>query len=105
MLQRLFHLERYGDQLAIKLSRRVKDTEGSLKSVEAERQGLGSAGKEALAEATTVLEDAKKHAASSRNLLQAAIEAHEAMGKIRELDMENGGSKGSWMNLPFMRKR
>lgn len=94
MLQRLFHLERYGDQLAIKLSRRVKDTEGSLKSVEAEQQGLGSAGKEALAEATTVLEDAKKHAASSRNLLQAAIEAHEAMGKIRELDMEKRRLQG-----------
>lgn len=94
MLQRLFHLERYGDQLAIKLSRRVKDTEGSLKSVEAEQQGLGSAGKEALAEATTVLEEAKKHAASSRNLLQAAIEAHEAMGKIRELDMEKRRLQG-----------
>ncbi|MBU5348823.1 AAA family ATPase [Paenibacillus lautus] len=94
MLQRLFHLERYGDQLAIKLSRRVKDTEGSLKSVEAEQQGLGSAGKEALAEATTVLEVAKKHAASSRNLLQAAIEAHEAMGKIRELDMEKRRLQG-----------
>lgn len=94
MLQRLFHLERYGDLLAIKLSRRVKDTEGSLKSVEAEQQGLGSAGKEALAEATTVLEDAKKHAASSRNLLQAAIEAHEAMGKIRELDMEKRRLQG-----------
>lgn len=94
MLQRLFHLERYGDQLAIKLSRRVKDTEGSLKSVEAEQQGLGSAGKEALAEATTVLEDAKKHAASSRNLLQTVIEAHEAMGKIRELDMEKRRLQG-----------
>ncbi|MBT2761636.1 AAA family ATPase [Paenibacillus sp. ISL-20] len=94
MLQRLFHLERYGDQLAIKLSRRVKDTEGSLKSVEAEQQGLGSAGKEALAEATTVLEDAKKHAASSRIILQTAIEAHEAMGKIRELDMEKRRLQG-----------
>lgn len=94
MLQRLFHLERYGDQLAIKLSRRVKDTEGSLKSVEAEQQGLGSAGKEALAEATTRLEDAKNHAASSRNLLQAAIEAHEAMGRIRELDLEKRRLQG-----------
>ncbi|WP_339271914.1 AAA family ATPase [Paenibacillus sp. FSL K6-1330] len=94
MLQRLFHLERYGDQLAIKLSRRVKDTEGSLKSVEAEQQGLGSAGKEALAEATTRLEDAKKHAVSCRNHLQVAIEAHEAMGKIRELDMEKRRLQG-----------
>lgn len=88
MLQRLFHLERYGDQLAMKLSRRVKDTDGALKSIEAEQQGLGSAGKEALAEAKTALEDAKKLAVSSRSRLQATIEAHEALGKIRELDME-----------------
>lgn len=94
MLQRLFHLERYGDQLAIKLSRRVKDTEGALKSVEAEQQGLGSAGKEALAEAAAVLEHAKKHAAFSRNQFQAATEAHEAMGKIRELDMEKRRLQG-----------
>ncbi|KOP64223.1 chromosome segregation protein SMC [Bacillus sp. FJAT-18019] len=94
MLQRLFHLERYGDQLAIKLSRRVKDTDSSLKSVEAEQQGLGHAGVEALDEATRALEEAKKHAMSSRDQLQAAMEAHEALGKIRELDLEKRRLQG-----------
>jgi len=88
MLQRLFHLERYGDQLAIKLSRRVKETDGALKSVEAEQQGLGSAGKEALAEAELALEQAKKHAEASRRRLQSIQERHESLSKLRELDLE-----------------
>jgi len=94
MLQRLFHLERYGDQLATKLSRRVKDTDSSLKSVEAEQQGLGQAGIQALDEATRALEEAKRHAVSSRDQLQAAMEAHEALGKIRELDLEKRRLQG-----------
>ncbi|GAB6929558.1 exonuclease subunit SbcC [Paenibacillus sp. JCM 10914] len=88
MLQRLFHLERYGDQLGIKLSRRVKETEGSLKSVEAEQQGLGNAGKEALVQAEALLVEAREHADALRKKLQGASERHEALGKTRELDME-----------------
>lgn len=88
MLQRLFHLERYGDQLALKLSRRVKDNDGAIKSVEAEQQGLGNAGEEAVAEAEKALSDAIIHAEESRKNLQAATERSEAMSKIRELDTE-----------------
>lgn len=88
MLQRLFHLERYGDQLAVKLSRRVKENDGALKSIEAEQQGLGNAGKEAVAEAEKKMEEAVVHAEKSRKALRAATEASEALGKIRELDLE-----------------
>ncbi|WP_054956669.1 AAA family ATPase [Paenibacillus dakarensis] len=88
MLQRLFHLERYGDQLALKLSRRVKDNEGALKSVEAEQQGLGNAGREAVDGAEKTLLEAAAHAEQSRRNLQAAAERSEAMSKIRELDLE-----------------
>ncbi|UNK20046.1 AAA family ATPase [Paenibacillus sp. N3/727] len=88
MLQRLFHLERYGDQLAMKLSRRVKDNDGALKSVEAEQQGLGNAGKEAVAEAEKVMSDAVVHSEESRKNLKAAADRSEALNKVRELDME-----------------
>lgn len=88
MLQRLFHLERYGDQLALKLNRRVKDNDGALSSVEAEQQGLGSAGKEAVSEAEKALSEAAAHAGEARRNLQAATERSEILGKIRELDME-----------------
>lgn len=88
MLQRLFHLERYGDQLAVKLSRRVKDNDGALRSLEAEQQGLGNAGKEALNEAEKMLLEAAKHAGESRKQLLAATERSERMSKVRELDLE-----------------
>ncbi|MFD2880051.1 hypothetical protein ACFTAO_35370 [Paenibacillus rhizoplanae] len=44
MLQRLFHLEQYGDGLALKLSRRVKENEAALRALEAEQQGAGQRG-------------------------------------------------------------
>ncbi|MEK3731190.1 SMC family ATPase [Paenibacillus sp. FSL M8-0334] len=88
MLQRLFHLERYGDQLAMKLSRRVKENDAELKSVEAEQQGLGMAGKEAVAEAEEALAAAKTHADAVRKQLTAVTERAEALGRMRELDLE-----------------
>ncbi|NMO94837.1 SbcC/MukB-like Walker B domain-containing protein [Paenibacillus lemnae] len=88
MLQRLFHLERYGDQLAQKLSRRVKENEGALRAVEAEQQGLGIAGKEAVAEAEKALSAAELHAQETRSRLEAAIQQNESLSKLRELDAE-----------------
>lgn len=88
MLQRLFHLERYGDQLAQKLSRRVKDNDGALKSVEAEQTGLGQAGKAAVAGAEQAVKAAAVQAEHARRQLQVAVERNETLGKIRELDAE-----------------
>ncbi|MFB5266154.1 AAA family ATPase [Paenibacillus enshidis] len=91
MLQRLFHLEKYGDQLAQKLSRRVKDTDSSLKSLEAEQQGLGDASADALKEAELRLRLAVEYAQSSRTQLEAVSREAEAMSKIRDLEMERQG--------------
>lgn len=99
MLQRLFHLERYGDQLAQKLSRRVKDNDGALKSVEAEQTGLGQAGKEAVAEAEHAVKTAAVQAEHARRQLQTAVERNETMGKIRELDAERSRLKSKLDNL------
>ena len=62
MLQRLFHLEKYGDQLAIKLSRRVKDNDMVHQALLAEQQGLGNASQETLEETKRLLQEAVKHA-------------------------------------------
>ncbi|AHD06332.1 AAA family ATPase [Paenibacillus larvae] len=51
MLQRLFHLELYGDQLTVKISLRMKEAEQRLKELSAEQQGLGDASEEALKKA------------------------------------------------------
>ncbi|CAH1196425.1 hypothetical protein PAECIP111892_02233 [Paenibacillus auburnensis] len=85
MLQRLFHLEQYGDQLALKLSRKVKDNEAALRALEAEQQGLGSAGKADVEAAAVRLQEAVRRAAECRKLLEAAQQRSERFAKIREL--------------------
>ncbi|MDR0268991.1 AAA family ATPase [Paenibacillus sp.] len=88
MLQRLFHLEQYGDQLGMKLSRRIKENDGALKAVEAEQQGLGEAGEEALKAAEKQLGEAVLHAESIRAKLQNLTREAEEKGKIRERQLE-----------------
>ena len=48
MLQRLFHLEQYGDELNKKLRQRAANTETQLNGILREQQGLGDSSKEAL---------------------------------------------------------
>lgn len=88
MLQRLFHLEQYGDQLAIKLSRRVKENEAALRALIAEQQGLGSAGKGDVEAAAERLEQATLYAAECRQKLEAALQVSERFARIRELQEE-----------------
>lgn len=88
MLQRLFHLEKYGDQLAIKLSRRVKNNDMVHQSLVAEQQGLGNASKETLEETARLLEEAVRAAALSRKALEEATKEAEQLGKIREWSYE-----------------
>lgn len=88
MLQRLFHLEKYGDQLAIKLSRRVKDNDMIHQSLAAEQQGLGNASKETLAETELLLQAAVKQSELSRKTLDEAMKEAEQLGKVRELSHE-----------------
>lgn len=88
MLQRLFHLEKYGDQLAIKLSRRVKDNDMVHQALAAEQQGLGNASKETLAETELLLQAAVKQSELSRKALDEAMKQAEQLGKVRELSQE-----------------
>ncbi|MCM3784488.1 AAA family ATPase [Neobacillus mesonae] len=88
MLQRLFHLEKYGDQLSIKLSRKVKENDSSLKALEAEQQGLGLASKEALEEAERNLREAVLQAVAMRKKLEEMSSAAEGMAKVREQLLE-----------------
>ncbi|WP_221563690.1 SbcC/MukB-like Walker B domain-containing protein [Alkalihalobacillus sp. TS-13] len=58
MLQRLFHLEKYGDHLNHRLKRKTEETNVVLKEIAAEQQGLGDASKEAIIELQNKLEEA-----------------------------------------------
>ncbi|SDH43970.1 AAA family ATPase [Alteribacillus bidgolensis] len=48
MLQRLFHLEKYGDDLIKKIKKNLQDVTHEKEKIEAEQLGLGNASKEAL---------------------------------------------------------
>ncbi|OKP97220.1 AAA family ATPase [Paenibacillus sp. P46E] len=94
MLQRLFHLEQYGDGLALKLSRRVKENEAALRALEAEQQGLGSAGKTDVEAAEQRLQEAVRQAADCRKRLDEAVQRAERYARIRELQDERSRREG-----------
>ncbi|MEX2105150.1 MAG: AAA family ATPase, partial [Bacilli bacterium] len=60
MLQRLFHLEQYGDQLMDKLRHRTTKARGQLDTIVAEQQGLGDASEETMQEVDKRLEQAEQ---------------------------------------------
>lgn len=90
MLQRLFHLEQYGDLLVQKLSRKVKETDQTLKELEAEQQGLGNASEEALKQAESASREAAELAKLRREELAAAQRQADELAKLRELSEERG---------------
>ncbi|AOZ91731.1 AAA family ATPase [Paenibacillus crassostreae] len=104
MLQRLFHLEQYGDQLGQKLSRRVKENEASLRNMEAEQQGLGNAGKEALEEAKKQLSEAVTHAEVSRHRLQEIMLQADKLGKVWEWQIERDSKQEQLLQLTSLEK-
>ncbi len=88
MLQRLFHLERYGDRLMQKLSQRVKETDNVLGKLYAEQTGLGEASAEALQTAIERLETAIQEAEQRRQELVDITARTEQWSKIREYQRE-----------------
>ncbi|RJG26137.1 AAA family ATPase [Paenibacillus thiaminolyticus] len=84
MLQRLFSLEKYGDELAARLARRVKETDVRLKTCLAEQQGLGDASAEAVREAETLLVAAVRHAEEARAARLEAERVHRELTELRE---------------------
>ncbi|WCF09998.1 SMC family ATPase [Paenibacillus thiaminolyticus] len=84
MLQRLFSLEKYGDELAARLARRVKETDVRLKTCLAEQQGLGDASAEAVREVETALAAAVRHAEEARAARLEAERVHRELAELRE---------------------
>nr|WP_197479867.1 SMC family ATPase [Paenibacillus swuensis] len=88
MLQRLFHLEAYGDVLNGRLNHRTKETNMSLKQTEAEQQGLGDASAEALQAAEGRLQLASESAQRQRKLLLEVNETYERLKRVRDRHQE-----------------
>ncbi|MDQ0255166.1 exonuclease SbcC [Evansella vedderi] len=77
MLQRLFHLEKYGDELIAKLKSRLSFTKQEIEKIESEQAGLGNASKEAV-------EEAKGKVAQLTKELEDTRKSHELLGKQLE---------------------
>ncbi|MDF2936121.1 MAG: hypothetical protein K0Q90_1494 [Paenibacillaceae bacterium] len=72
MLERLFHLEQYGDALGARVGAGVREADMAVKQAEAEQLGLGNASEEALKEAALKLAQAEAAAVEARAGLQSA---------------------------------
>ncbi|NOV03502.1 AAA family ATPase [Paenibacillus planticolens] len=88
MLQRLFHLEQYGDHLSAKVSSKVKETDSSVKQLAAEQAGLGDASEQALQEANARLAQAEEEAVRSRQLLAQQEKNYEEQKQVFEWQQE-----------------
>ncbi|KRE90365.1 hypothetical protein ASG89_08685 [Paenibacillus sp. Soil766] len=91
MLQRLFHLETYGDQLSAKVSSKVKETESSVKQLAAEQMGLGDATATALEEANRRLLETEQEAVRSRLHLEQQEKAYEENKQVYQWIKESEG--------------
>lgn len=88
MLQRLFHLEPYGDKLSAKTSVRYKETDAAIKELQAEQLGLGDASETALAQAEARLGEAREAARVLRERLIACELRATELRAVRELQRE-----------------
>ncbi|MHA7750196.1 AAA family ATPase [Paenibacillus anseongensis] len=88
MLQRLFHLEQYGDQLSAKVSSKVKETDSLVKQLAAEQIGLGDASEQALLAANERLQEAEHEAVRSRLHLTEQEKCYEEHKQIYHWQQE-----------------
>ncbi|NEW05194.1 SMC family ATPase [Paenibacillus sp. SYP-B3998] len=88
MLQRLFHLEPYGDHLSAKVSSKVKETDSVVKQLAAEQQGLGDASKQALEEAQVRRLEAEHEAERTRIELQRYEARHDEHKQVFQWQVE-----------------
>ncbi|WP_175638272.1 SbcC/MukB-like Walker B domain-containing protein [Metabacillus schmidteae] len=88
MLQRLFHLEQYGDQLLIKLKRRLASTRIERNELEAEKTGLGDASAEAVEEAKSNVTEAKILLEKRQKELESVTKDFEQKQTLWNLQME-----------------
>ncbi|MDR6880084.1 SMC family ATPase [Bacillus sp. 3255] len=88
MLQRLFHLEQYGDHLSAKVSAKVKETDSAVKQLAAEQTGLGDASEQALQEANDRLREAEQETVRSRRHLEVQEKLHEEHKQIFQWQQE-----------------
>lgn len=82
MLQRLFHLERYGDELNKKLKNKLAEASAKLEAIKGEQAGLGDASKEQVEKQKQALAEKKEALEQAKNALR---DIHERYEKEKQL--------------------
>lgn len=88
MLQRLFSLERYGDELAARISCCAKDADEKMIALAAEQQGLGDASQQAVQLAEQAWAAARARAHRAREAKLVAMNEYQQMAEQRQLQQE-----------------
>ncbi len=109
MLQRLFHLEQYGDQLMDKLRHRTTKARGQLDTIVAEQQGLGDASEEAMQVVNKRLKQAEElllHVEQQRKEIEATFDTNQKIwqwqderGKVEQQLTQLEGQKQQIVSL------
>jgi len=85
MLERIFALEQFGEQLARNLKSRLESAASAMKILSSEMNGIGDASIAALEFARQVMEQARQEAAAAENEEKAARIDHEEQNRVWEL--------------------
>lgn len=88
MLQRLFNLERYGDELNEKLKTKLAMTTAKLDTIRAEQAGLGDASQAALAEQKRQLEELERELARQKEHFAQITEQYERTKQLWQWQQE-----------------
>jgi len=99
MLQRLFHLEQYGDQLLKKLKKRLASTRIERNELEAEKTGLGDASVEAVEEAKNHVNEAKILLEKRQKELESVTKDFEQKQTLWNLQLEKAEIEKEMMSV------
>lgn len=99
MLQRLFHLEQYGDRLNDTLRRRLASKTVELKEFVAEQQGLGDASQEAQQLAQKRVKESEAHVQETEQKLKEMDSQYTQAQKIWQWQEELAQSETALANL------
>ncbi|UCZ55124.1 AAA family ATPase [Bacillus shivajii] len=88
MLQRLFHLEKYGDELNKKLKDRIGKTKHEIELIEKEQLGLGDCSKEAVEEAEKQLQETISQIENVSGRIEKTQQKYEREKNIRKWMVE-----------------
>ncbi|WP_088035577.1 SbcC/MukB-like Walker B domain-containing protein [Evansella clarkii] len=105
MLQRLFNLEKYGDELIKKLKSRLMDTKHNKELIEKEQLGLGEASREMLEQAVKKVQEIEKNIEKEQKKRLYLEEKHQEEKEILKLQKDAEEAEKGLVSLSNKREQ